>query len=247
MYMVDTTEATAELPNGSDSGVATEASEPVQPQTFTITVNGVPVEKTLDELTEGFMLKQDYTRKTQTLASQRSELEQATNLYKALQADPEETLKTLARSLGVESFTGQDDEYDDPTNQKLKVLEREIERLNQTEANRKIDGEVSALKSKYQVSDDQMEDVFAHAVKHSFNLQAAYRDLFFDEAQEALAAVKARKAAEATIAESKVKASVVHLGTSSAGRPDGSTTAVKPKNFKEAYLLARDGILYTGE
>lgn len=48
----------------------------LQPQTFTVKVDGQEVEVTQDELINGYSRQQDYTRKTQELAQQRKTIEQ---------------------------------------------------------------------------------------------------------------------------------------------------------------------------
>ena len=50
--------------------------EALQPQTFTVKVDGQEVEVTQDELINGYSRQQDYTRKTQELAQQRKTIEQ---------------------------------------------------------------------------------------------------------------------------------------------------------------------------
>jgi hypothetical protein len=48
----------------------------LQPQTFTVKVDGQEVEVTQDELINGYSRQQDYTRKTQELSQQRKTIEQ---------------------------------------------------------------------------------------------------------------------------------------------------------------------------
>ena len=48
----------------------------MQPQTFTVKVDGQEVEVTQDELINGYSRQQDYTRKTQELSQQRKTIEQ---------------------------------------------------------------------------------------------------------------------------------------------------------------------------
>ena len=50
--------------------------EALQPQTFTVKVDGQEVEVTQDELINGYSRQQDYTRKTQELSQQRKNIEQ---------------------------------------------------------------------------------------------------------------------------------------------------------------------------
>lgn len=54
---------------------AEEQPQPEQPQTFTVKVNGVDQQVTLDELRNGYMMHADYTRKSQALADERRRLE----------------------------------------------------------------------------------------------------------------------------------------------------------------------------
>ena len=72
--------------------------------TFTIKVDGVDTEVPLSELSKGYMRTADYTRKTQLLASQRRQLEDANQLMVALERNPGATLQVLARHFGVEDY-----------------------------------------------------------------------------------------------------------------------------------------------
>lgn len=65
----------------------------VSEDSLTFTVDGV--QRTIAELKEGFMLKADYTRKTQELSALRKENENAVVLWKALQENPANTVKAL--------------------------------------------------------------------------------------------------------------------------------------------------------
>lgn len=53
--------------------------QPPQPQTFTVKVDGVDRQVTLEELQRGYMMQADYTKKTQALADERRVLEQRYN------------------------------------------------------------------------------------------------------------------------------------------------------------------------
>jgi hypothetical protein len=243
MSMVETTTVTEGLPQGSEPEGTTPETQPTESvPTYKVNVHGVEIEATVDELIEGFMLKADYTRKTQTLAEQRRALEEAQTLAAALEQDPEETLKFLAKQYGVSALDVEDDEYQDPADQKLKALERELQALKQAEIRRAIDAEVSELRSSYPVSEDQLEDIFAHAAKKGVDLKSAYRDLFFDEHMEALAKLKQRFSTESAAEEAKKKAAVVHLGTSTTSAATPAPAADRKLSVREAYELALQGI-----
>lgn len=246
MSMVETTTTDTGQAEGTQSEVTSnEGLEVTLPQTVRLTVNGVEIEKTLDEIAEGFMLKADYTRKTQTLAEQRKQLERAENLVKALNSNPKETLRMLAQELELDDLS-LEYEDDDPANKRFQTLEQEIQTLRQREVEREIASEVGTLKSKYAVSDDDIQDIMVHATKKGIDLQAAYRDLYFDQAFEALSAVKARKAAEAEIDGTKALAGAIHLGVGSSSASNSTPRVERPKSFREAYALAKQGIRYEG-
>mgnify|MGYP003654206814 FL=1 len=54
----------------------TEVEEELQPQAYTVKVDGIEQEVTLDELQSGYSRQQDYTRKTQELSQQRKSIEE---------------------------------------------------------------------------------------------------------------------------------------------------------------------------
>ena len=56
-----------------------QPQQPPQPQTFTVKVDGVDRQVTLEELQRGYMMQADYTKKTQALADERRALEQRYN------------------------------------------------------------------------------------------------------------------------------------------------------------------------
>jgi len=77
-----------------------EVAESEQPQLYTIKVDGVDTEVSIEELQNGYSRQQDYTRKTQELANQRkdiesqqAELKQKDDIYKELLPKLEVTLK----------------------------------------------------------------------------------------------------------------------------------------------------------
>lgn len=243
MSMVETTTTDLGQAAGSQAEVTPEV--PVETPKYTVTIHGVEQEVTLEEALSGYMRQADFTRKTQTLAEQRKHLERAENLVKALNTNPAETLRVLAAELGVEDFAPEYEE-DDPANKRFQTLEQELATLRQREVEREIAAEVGTLKSKYNVSDDDVQDIMVHATKKGIDLQAAYRDLYFDQAFEALSAVKARKAAEAEIEPQKALAGAIHLGVGSSGA-NLTPQVERPKGIRGAYALAKQGIKYEGD
>ena len=217
-------------------------------QVLTITVNGIEQEVPVRELRDGFMRKQDYTRKTQTLAEQRSDLEQAQKLVAAIERDPAGTLKLLAAQFGVQASSDDYDEFDepDPVNLKIQELDRELARIRERENSQAIDREVSELKSQYGVDDAELEDIFAEAMRRKVDLASAYRIIHFDDAFEAYNRVKARESEEAKILADKKRADVVHFGESATAGGSETQVITRPTSVKEAYMLAKQGIRYEG-
>jgi hypothetical protein len=234
-----------ETPDGAGPAVE-EGVQSDPPRIHRLTLNGVEVEATDEELISGYMRQQDYTRKTQTLAEQRQELERAQNLMSALDADPQGTLRLMAKQLGMDEFTSVED--DDPVSQRLQALDREIATLRQREVTREVEREIDTLKSRYGVDDGQIQDVIVHATKHKINLQAAYRDLFFDDAFDALRTAQERKAKEELIIKDKTgPAGAIHLGVQSSNATGTESVLTRPKGIKEAYLMALRGQRYEGD
>lgn len=62
---------------------------------------GIEQPVTLQELKDGYLRTADYTRKTQEVAAQRKQLDQAARLWQALEADPLGVATTLAKKAGL--------------------------------------------------------------------------------------------------------------------------------------------------
>ena len=94
---IDMDSAYAEDPDSLIDEVPQEPGE-----TYTIKVDGVEEQVSLEELQNGYQRHSDYTRKTQEVAAERERLRQAEQIVSALESNPEETLKTLAQSFELE-------------------------------------------------------------------------------------------------------------------------------------------------
>ena len=122
------------------------AESPVEPEK---TDNSIEIEGigkvSVDDIKEwkqGYLRQSDYTKKTQSLASQRQEYEDAINLYNYLKANPD-----LAMRL-------QDDNYDGNAQaqqftEKLNPFYQRLESLEQQLINQQLDKEINDLKTKY--------------------------------------------------------------------------------------------------
>ena len=146
-----------------------------------IKVDGEEVSVPLREALSGYSRTADYTQKTQQLAEQRRQAEEALVLQQAMQAAPGLTVQILASRAGVsvEEFLGmtpaqqqaatqqQQQEYDDPL-EKAIAEERQARlaleaRLAQQEADQHLREQVNGLKQRYQLDDNQVREVVTQA------------------------------------------------------------------------------------
>lgn len=236
-YEADMESAYVENPDPSVDEVLQEPSE-----MYTIKVDGVEEQVTLDELQNGYQRHSDYTRKTQEVAAERERLRQAEQIVSALENNPEETLNTLAQSFDIE-LKGQSqfssDEYsnwddEDPTQQKIAALEK---RLAQSEAKQRqeaIERQVSELQEVYGEFDSR--ELMNHALKHKIpNLEAAYTHWRFNEVKST--ADKLTK--EQEIVAKKREAAVVEPGGSTQKGTDAKSSSI-PTSIREAFAQAKE-------
>lgn len=152
---VDTTTATTTDIFGGDDiaftvDTGTSDTEPTveTPDTserFTLS-DGTSV--SLEELERGYLRQSDYTRKTQDLSRQRSELAQAEQLLQALEADPKATLEALQRHLlGDEQQVDLDDL--DPVELELREHRDFIEQQRAAQMQYEIEAELAGLSQQY--------------------------------------------------------------------------------------------------
>lgn len=124
----------------------TSSAKPNEPQVFEI--NGQQV--TLDELQRGYLRQSDYTRKTQDVAKQARELEQAREVMNRVRSNPE-----IAQSVGY-----------DPVENERALLEAERYDLM-------LQQEVNSLSTKY--ADFEVSEVLDFALERKLNnLEDAY-------------------------------------------------------------------------
>lgn len=207
-------------------------------QTFTVVVNGVETDVTLDELQRGYMRQKDYTIKTQGLSAERRQLEALQQLNAALQVNPRAAIQALAERYGLLE-SDSDPEDDTPTNRELRELRERVERQERQRQQEAVDREIRDLRSRFG-DDVDVELVMRHAVNGNFpNLKSAYLDLHEDELTGALTKLKSRKSAEEQIVDAKRDASVVSIGEPK-GRSAAATKAGPPEKMtlKESFAKA---------
>ncbi len=233
---VDMESVYAEDPDSFINEVSQEPGE-----MYTIKVDGVEEQVTLEELQNGYQRHSDYTRKTQEVAAERERLRQAEQIVSALESNPEETLRTLAQSFELElggqsssseEYSNWDDE--DPTQQKIAALERRLEQSEAKQRQEAIERQVSELQETYGEFDSR--ELMNHALKHKIpNLEAAYTHWRFNEVKST--ADKLSK--EQEIVAKKREAAVVEPGGSTQTGTDAKQSKI-PSSIREAFAQAKE-------
>lgn len=221
-------EVSGEANEGEFEGEAEgDESASAEGQSYRIKVQGQEREVTLDELINLAQMGDDYTRKTQELASEREALASLRALEQALQEDPRSTIEALQVALGLNEPAA--DEYLDPVERELAELK--AWRAQQEEASRlaAIQREAADARTKHglEVSD---EDLVRFAYENRIGTLDAAARLYKAERQQT-ASVQQKQATT----DAKRQASVIEGST---GRSRKATSAAPPSSIREAFAQA---------
>jgi uncharacterized coiled-coil protein SlyX len=206
---------------------------------YTVKVDGVEEQVSLNELRDGYQRQADYTRKTQELASERGRLQQAEAIVNSLEADPAGTLAALGDAFGVGGTaaqpTGSVDPWDepDPSEQRIASLEARLADQDRLQRRQQVEKQVDQLKEIY--GDFHAPELYQHALTHKIgNLEAALTHMRYNDV--AAKASKLEQDKERT--EAKRGASVVEpSGSKQAG---SATEPVKMvSSIREAFMDAK--------
>ena len=206
---------------------------------YTVKVDGVEEQVSLNELRDGYQRQADYTRKTQELASERGRLQQAEAIVNSLEADPAGTLAALGDAFGVGGTaaqpTGSVAPWDepDPSEQRIASLEARLADQDRLQRRQQVEKQVDQLKEIY--GDFNAPELYQHALTHKIgNLEAALTHMRYNDV--AAKASKLEQDKERT--EAKRGASVVEpSGSKQAG---SATEPVKMvSSIREAFMDAK--------
>ena len=232
-----------------DSSVEVQ-QEPAS-DTYSIKVDGVEEQVSLDELRDGYQRQADYTRKTQELASERRRLEQAEAIVSSLESDPEGTLIALGDAFGVEQMNRTsapvqraesfEDSWDEPeerqsdaTTERISKLEARLAAQDRLHRRQEVEKQVETLQTEYGNFDPS--DLFQHALRHKIgNLEAALTHMRYGDIADH--AAKLEQEQERT--EAKRDAAVVNP---SGSKQAGSTRSARPEkvsSIREAFENAK--------
>lgn len=202
-------------------------------QLIPVVDNGVERMVTLEEARNGFMRQDDYTRKTQEVASLRSEAQWAQDVQAAMQADPIGTLTAFARAYGIGTDPAPEpsnvlDDLDDDvrpwaeqtlqTKAALEQAQRQLQEIENRTILEDIRQEVASLQSRFgsQFDPEQtlrlaternltLED--AHWILHAQRLTKGQASAAKVDQQVAQVSANEQAASQAARAGQKAKAS----------------------------------------
>lgn len=234
-----------------------------------VTVDGKTEYVPYREAVQGVMRQSDYTRKTQELATQRQEVEQAQALVQALQVNPQGTIQWLQQQFGVEgaqqvadqarstaSSYEQDDWLSDDgysDSQSMSPVEQRLAALEQERAHERAvteyRSEFARLGQKYG-DEFSPQDVALRAQELGITdpryMETVYRDIAFQR-QQARGDAQSAKTAEQTAADNAKRiaaaqaAQTVTAGPSATGTQDRvAAPANKRLSVAEAWALAEE-------
>ena len=188
-----------------------------------VKADGQELEVPLKEALQGYSRTADYTRKTQELAQQRQQAEYALAVQRALQAQPEETLRILARQHGLDydrsqsppapqvqgsweqpSYDdGDEGSYADPLekrlNQQQQMINQLMEREQAQQADRVLRESIGGLQRKYQLNDSDVREVVSVALQNRMGPESfdmIYKNIAYDREQQARAQAMANRQAQ---------------------------------------------------
>lgn len=225
-----------------------------------VKVDGEELEVPYSELKRGYSREADYTRKTQALAAQRQEAEYGINLQRALEANPEMTLRILAERHGI-AFADQvaqqmappaEEEYVDPLERAIaeerKARESLEERLIRREEDERLQQAVSGLRQQFNLNDDDLNEVIGVAYRGGYGIEALpmiYKNMAYDRLAARVAAARAAEEAKQadttrrTTAKSQA-GQVVSNGSRGAGGVTNQVDAGGRMTLREAIETAFD-------
>jgi len=205
----------------------------------TVKIDGKDVKLTLKEALSGVMRQQDYTRKTQEIATERERLASFSRLAEALEEDPAWTLRVLQRALGVDGAADLIEEVEelDPTEARLQRIERLAEQQEQEARNRTHIIAAETAISSTEGLDVDAGELLQFAVENNvLNLDKAAHFLLLEK--RAAAKTTSR---EADIEAAKVRKRAAAVVESGHSRAPGTTAPAKAKkmSLREAFEAAK--------
>ena len=227
-----------------------------------VKVQGEDIEVPYSEAIRGYSREADYTRKAQEVAQARQEAEFGMNLQRALQSNPEMTLRILSEQYGL-NLGGQapvpmveEPDYTDPYERQL-AEERAArlaleERINQRETDDRLNTAINGLRQQFNANDDDLREVINLAYQLGANvdqLPYLFKAMTFDkinarvQAQRLVEKQREEEAAQRQAAAASA-AQVVQQGTIGSNGITARAPADGPMTIRQAVeaALAEHGL-----
>lgn len=229
-----------------------------------IKVDGEELSVPLNEALQGYSRESAATKRFQEASELRKQADEALRLQQALQADPGLTVQILARQAGVsvEEYLGMspaqqraavedaDDEYLDPLERQIRE-ERQArmaleQRLEQREADERLERAVNGLKQQYNASDEQVRAVVGQAMNMGLGIESfpmIYQAMAYQATQQATTQHTVEQEAERQRRQQAARKAASLVSTGS-GAPNTSQApaAVTYSSIREAAAAAIDEI-----
>ena len=202
-----------------------------------VQVDGQELTIPLQEAIAGYQRQADYTRKTQELSEQRKQVQFAATLADALEKDPAATLQMLQKHYGLNVQAPQEDEYLDPTEKQLRLMEQRIAAFEQKQAMDELTKTVESLQSKYG-DDFNADEVVAKALTlGTTDLESVFKQIAFDKVYSKATEASKKLTEDQSRKQAKREATIVSSASSS--KSGTAPVTAKPSTVFEAFEQAK--------
>ena len=245
-------EATAPGDTGTSAPEATPSAPPEYLDTeqfgghhVRMKVDGEDLEVPLSEALQGYSRQSDYTRKTQALAEQQREAQFAITLQRALENNPQATLRLLQEQYGPQPQAEEEDDswLDDPQEARLREYDKRLQQAEQFQADQELRVALRVLQQQFGQDFDPVAVTNRAAQQGRMDLANVHKEMMFDKlwAQQQAQAESTQRVDADNQARIAAKAGVTAHGGASAN----SGMEPEPGNASsvaEAYYQAKKAL-----
>lgn len=242
-----------------------EITDDLRAKHVKVKVDGEEISVPLDEALQGYQRQAAFTQRTQELAEQRRQAEDALRLHQAMQANPGLTVQILADHAGMtvqeylrlspaqqQAAVQQqaEPEFDDPLERELYQERRAREALEarfaQREADEQLARAVGGLKQSYGLNDDQVRAVVGTAMQMNLGIEylpLVYQAMAF-QGQQGAQQTAAQQAAMEEQQRQQAAANAAALIGNGTGVVGGASAPANAEysNYREAIAAAFDQV-----
>ena len=242
--LVDDPTQAGQVENADNAGVEEAQAEPelfdianFADKAVKVQVDGQEITIPLQEAIAGYQRQADYTRKTQELSEQRKQVQFAATLADALEKDPATTLQMLQRHYNLGVQAPQEDEYLDPTEKQLRLMEQRIAAFEQKQAMDELTKTVESLQGKYG-DDFNADEVVAKALTiGTTDLEAVFKQIAFDKVYSKATEASKKLTEDQTRKQAKREAAII--SSASSAKSGSAPVTAKPATVFEAFEQAK--------